>query len=100
MQYRYSGGVQNVSVVLPSRVLDVTSGDVVDLTADEAARLDAHPDWAPATAEPVVELEALRRPELVELAAQAGLDTAGTRADLIERLGASATTTTPAPQEG
>ncbi len=46
---QYVGGVQAVDVVLPTRVLSVAAGDVIDVTADEAARLADHPDFvAPA----------------------------------------------------
>lgn len=92
MLFRYSGGVQYVSVVLPGRVLDVTSGDVVDLTDDEVAALADHPDWEPADAVPLADLT---KPELVELAELTGVDTSGTKADLVDRL----TPTIPA-QEG
>jgi hypothetical protein len=91
MQYRYTGGIQDVSVVFADRVLDVHTGDVVDLTDDEAALMDPHPDWQPADAAPAAPIDELRKGQLVELAAQAGLDTTGTRADLIARLTADET---------
>lgn len=103
MQYRYIGGVQEVAVVLPTRTLEVTTGDVVELDELEAAKLDAHPDWTPADAETdtgtELELDRLRKPELVELAAARGLDTSGTRDALIERLHAGTVTTTTPSQE-
>jgi hypothetical protein len=102
MQYRYTGGVQEVAVVLPTRTLEVTTGDVVELDELEAAKLDAHPDWTPADAETAgdeLELDALRKPELIELAAARGVDPAGTRDALIERLSAATVTTTNTSQE-
>jgi hypothetical protein len=103
MQYRYTGGVQEVSVVFPDRVLDVHTGDVVELTDAEVDALGAaHPDWQPA--EPAAPIAGLKRAELVELADEAGVDSTGTRSDLIARLTAATPTTPsntdPASQEG
>lgn len=102
MLYRYVGGVREVAVVLPTRTLEVTTGDVVDVDELEAERLDAHPDWTPAGDEPAgdeLELDDLRKPELIELAVARGVDPAGTRAALIERLRAATVTTTNTSQE-
>lgn len=105
MQYRYTGGVQEVSVVFPDRVLDVHTGDVVDLSDVEADAIAGHPDWQPVGGASDGDLASLRKAELVELADAAGVDTTGTRSDLIARLTAATPTTTPsttdpAPQEG
>lgn len=99
-RYRYVGGVQDVAVVLPTRTLEVTTGDVVDLTDAEAARLDEHPDWTADTDGPVDDLEGLTKPELVARAEAAGLSTSGTRSALLERLRGAEITTTTTTQEG
>lgn len=104
MLYRYTGGVQEVAVVLPTRTLEVTTGELVDVDELEAERLDAHPDFTPAGDEPAgveleIEIDDLRKPELIELAIARGVDPSGTRAALIERLHAATVTTTTTPQE-
>lgn len=43
----YVGGVSPLDVVLPDRVVTVATGDEFDVSADEAARLADHPDFAP-----------------------------------------------------
>lgn len=102
MLYRYTGGVRHVAVVLPTRTLEVSTGELVDVDELEAERLDAHPDFTPAGDEPAgveLELDALRKPELIELAVARGVDPSGTRAALIERLHAATVTTTTTSQE-
>lgn len=105
MQHRYHGGVQEVSVVFPDRVLEAVSGEVYDLTDAEAAAIADHPEWTAVDAPADTPLASMKRAELVELAGSAGVDTTGTKADLIARLTADEpTTTTPgdpaASQEG
>ena len=104
MLYRYTGGVREVAVVLPTRTLEVSTGELVDVDELEAERLDAHPDFTPAAGAPAgdeleLELDALRKPELIELAVARGVDPSGTRAALIERLHAATVTTTTTSQE-
>ena len=102
MLYRYTGGVRHVAVVLPTRTLEVSTGELVDVDELEAERLDAHPDFTPADAALAgdeLELDALRKPELIELAVARGVDPSGTRAALIERLHAATVTTTTTSQE-
>jgi hypothetical protein len=89
MEYRYKGGSQNLALGRRR----VASGDVIDLSDDEAAALADHPDWEPADAVPLADLT---KSELVELADMTGVPTSGTKADLIERL----TPTTIPAQEG
>jgi len=104
MKFRYIGGVQDVAVVLPTRTLEVSSGELVELTDAEAAQLDDHPDWTAdagsAQGGDVDELDGLNKPELVARAEAAGLDTGGTRAALLERLRGAEITTTTTTQEG
>ena len=106
MLYRYTGGVRHVAVVLPTRTLEVSTGELVDVDELEAERLDAHPDFTPAGGAPAgvelereLELDDLRKPELIELAVARGVDPSGTRAALIERLHAATVTTTTTSQE-
>lgn len=41
----YEGGIQSISVVLPTRVLAIEAGDTVEVSADEADRLADLPGW-------------------------------------------------------
>jgi hypothetical protein len=61
------------------------SGDVVDLPDDEAAELIRCGYAAPAEA-PGEDLSALKKADLVTLATERGVDTSGTKAELVARL--------------
>lgn len=71
---------QNAAYLINRHVEDlVTAGDGDDQPEDQAPVTEPEP-------EPSVNLRSLNKPELVELAHQRGLDTEGTKEELIQRL--------------
>lgn len=46
-RFRYVGGPQQISVVLPERSVTVSAGDTITVSAAEAKRLADHPDFTP-----------------------------------------------------
>lgn len=46
-RFRYTGGPQQISVVLPERSVMVTAGDTITVSPGEAKRLADHPDFTP-----------------------------------------------------